>query len=182
MAWTAPMTAVANTAFTAAQFNTHVRDNLLETAPAKATSGVSNGSILTKSTTNTILWRYPDSNIVSTSQTTSSTSYVNLSTSGPSVTASTGSRVLVWFGCSLRNNSTNSSLMSVAVSGATTIAASDSVAIRNRDGTGSDTELQMSRAYMFTTLNTGTNTFTAKYRVIGGTGTFSNRDLIIMPF
>lgn len=32
------MTAVASTAFTAAQFNTHVRDNLNETAPAKATT------------------------------------------------------------------------------------------------------------------------------------------------
>jgi hypothetical protein len=32
------MTAVTNATFTAAQFNTHVRDNLLETAPAKATA------------------------------------------------------------------------------------------------------------------------------------------------
>lgn len=32
------MTAVSGAAFTAAQFNTHVRDNLLETAPAKATT------------------------------------------------------------------------------------------------------------------------------------------------
>lgn len=36
MAWTAPATAVANTFLTAAFWNTQVRDNLLETAPAKA--------------------------------------------------------------------------------------------------------------------------------------------------
>jgi hypothetical protein len=47
MAWTAPMTAVSGAAFTAAQFNTHVRDNLLETGPAKVTGSnqflISNG-------------------------------------------------------------------------------------------------------------------------------------------
>lgn len=37
MAWTAPGTAVGNTLLTAAFWNTHVRDNMLETAPAKAT-------------------------------------------------------------------------------------------------------------------------------------------------
>lgn len=36
MAWSAPATAVANTFLTAAFWNTQVRDNLLETAPAKA--------------------------------------------------------------------------------------------------------------------------------------------------
>jgi hypothetical protein len=36
--WTAPMTAVAHTAFPATSFNTYVRDNLLESAPAKATT------------------------------------------------------------------------------------------------------------------------------------------------
>ncbi|GII42264.1 hypothetical protein [Planotetraspora phitsanulokensis] len=39
MAWSAPMTAVANSIFTTAAFNQYVRDNLLETAPAKATTG-----------------------------------------------------------------------------------------------------------------------------------------------
>ena len=34
MAWTAPMTAVSGSVLTAAQWNTNVRDNLLETAPA----------------------------------------------------------------------------------------------------------------------------------------------------
>ena len=38
MAWSAPMTAVANSTFTAAQFNQYVRDNLNETAPALATA------------------------------------------------------------------------------------------------------------------------------------------------
>lgn len=182
MAWTAPMTAVANTAFTAAQFNTHVRDNLLETAPAKATSGVPNGSYLTKTATNSVLWRSTGTNTVSTSQSSSSTSYTNLSTSGPSVTLATGSIVMVIISGDLQNNSTNSTFMSVAVSGATTLSASDDRAIRMHDGSGSNPRMQASQAFMFTTLNTGTNTFTAKYRVIGGTGTWSNRHMIVMPF
>lgn len=38
MAWSAPMTAVAHSIFPAADFNQYVRDNLLETAPAKVES------------------------------------------------------------------------------------------------------------------------------------------------
>lgn len=38
MAWSTPITAVSGTILTAAQWNTHVRDNLLETMPAKATT------------------------------------------------------------------------------------------------------------------------------------------------
>lgn len=38
MAWTAPRTWVASETLTAALLNTHVRDNLLETAPAKVTT------------------------------------------------------------------------------------------------------------------------------------------------
>jgi hypothetical protein len=38
MAWTAPRTWVTDEVVSASQLNTHVRDNLLETAPAKATA------------------------------------------------------------------------------------------------------------------------------------------------
>ena len=38
MTWTAPMTAVAGAVYTAAQWNTSIRDNLNETAVAKALS------------------------------------------------------------------------------------------------------------------------------------------------
>lgn len=182
MAWTAPMTAVANTAFTAAQFNTHVRDNLVETAPGKATAGVSNGSIVTKSGTNQIAFRTPSSAEIVTSQSTSSTGYTNLATTGPSVTVTTGSRALIIMSASLQNNSDNSSFVSVAITGATSDAAADDRALRHRDGTGSSGEEQMSHAYLFTSLTPGSNTFTAKYRVIGGTGTFRYRHLIVIPF
>lgn len=46
MAWTTPMTAVANAVWTAAQFNSDIRDNLNETGPAKATSSSLTGNSL----------------------------------------------------------------------------------------------------------------------------------------
>jgi hypothetical protein len=55
--WSAPMTAVANSTFTAAQFNQYVRDNLNETAPAKATSA---GSYFVADGVNSIAERTPN--------------------------------------------------------------------------------------------------------------------------
>jgi hypothetical protein len=182
MAWTAPMTAVANTAFTAAQFNTHVRDNLLETSPAKATAGVTTGSILVKAATNSVAFRTPSGASVNTQQSTTSTSYTNLATNGPAVTVTTGTRALVIINCSMLNSSTNSSFASFAVTGATSVSATDDYAIRHRDGTGSSGEEHMGRAHLFTSLTAGSNTFTMKYRVIGGTGSFDNREIIVIPF
>lgn len=182
MAWTAPMTAVANTAFSAAQFNTHVRDNLLETAPGKATAGVANGSIPVKSATNQVTYRTPVIAAVATSQSTSSTSYVNLATSGPAVTVDTGANAIVLWHCSISNNSANSSYMSVAVSGATTIAADDDKGLRFREqGGDGSTVVHLGTNFMWTTLTPGSNTFTAKYRAFGGTATYFNRRLIVIP-
>ena len=123
MAWTAPMTAVAGNTLTAAQWNTHVRDNLLETAPAKATAA---GRIFVTTAANAIAERVVDSETVATSQTTTSTSYTDLATTGPAVTVTTGARALVFYGAEMENTtSTALSAASVAVSGATTDAASD---------------------------------------------------------
>jgi hypothetical protein len=179
MAWTAPMTAVANTAFTAAQFNTHVRDNLLETAPAKATGAVSNGSYFVKTATNSIVNRLAQTNGILTSQSRSSSSYGNLSTVGPAVTATTGTMALVLFACNVDNNSGNSSYMSVEVSGATSISATDDYAVR---WLSSSANFSGGTHKLFTTLTPGSNTFTAKYRVNGGTGTWDNRYVTVIPF
>lgn len=183
MSWTAPMTAVANTPFTSAQFNTHVRDNLLETSPGKANSGVANGSLLTKSGTNQVTWRTPTIATVATQQSTSSTSYTNLATFGPSVTVSTGANALVLWHASLLNNSNNSSFVSVDVSGATTDAANDDRALRQRDpdSASSPVEEMFGMNFMWTSLTPGTNTFTLKYRTLGGTASYQYRRIIVIP-
>ncbi len=93
MAWTAPMTAIAGSVFTAAQFNTFIRDNLAETAPAKATNP---GAYFTTSDTNQISERAFLDAIVETSQGTTSTTYTNLATSGPAVTVTSGPYLLIY--------------------------------------------------------------------------------------
>lgn len=186
MAWTAPMTAVSNATFTAAQFNTHIRDNLLETEPAKATTL---DSYFVTTGANAIAQRAPGSHVVNTMQTTTSTSYTNLATTGPVVSITTGTAALVLFSAGMANTVLNNSMwVSVAVSGATTVAESDGWAILT-DGMAAwgnpnepaDQHNRRGSVKLFTGLNAGTNTFTMKYKVGGGTGRFRYRELVVYP-
>jgi hypothetical protein len=183
VAWTAPMTAASNSTFTAAQFNAHVRDNLLETEPAK---GTSTDAYFVSTGANTIAQRTPDSHVINTMQTTTSTTYVGLS--GPTVTVTTGTKALVLYSAGMADTSSNARMVvSVAVSGATTIAESDAWAIMT-DGMApwgnpnepADQHNRRGAAKIFT-LNAGVNTFTMKYKVGSGTGRFRSRELIVYP-
>lgn len=175
MAWSAPMTAVANTVFTAAQFNQFVRDNLNETAPAKATVASSH---FVGTTLNAIAERITTAAIVATSQTTTSTSYVDLATVGPTVSVTTGPAALVFlYNANVNAAGTSSSLMSFEVSGASSVAANDNQSI----GTNSTVGSRAGAVFLVTGLTPGSNTFTAKYRVGGSTGTFVDRRLIVFP-
>lgn len=179
MAWTAPMTAVAGAVFTAAQFNVFVRDNLAETAPAKASTP---GSFFVTSATNSIAERVVQNGFSSGSDTTSSTTYTNLDTStGPAVTVTTGTQALVILATSAANSvAANISRMSYAISGATTSSATDShsVAYSNTGSAGNN----CANIVWESQLTPGSNTFTAQYRVAGGTGTFSSRRIVVVPF
>lgn len=93
MAWTAPMTAVPRDVWSAALFNAHVRDNMLETMAGKATSA---GGYFVTTAANAIAQRTPGSAVVATSQTRLNTTYGDLTTAGPAVTATTGTEALVW--------------------------------------------------------------------------------------
>lgn len=178
MTWTAPMTAVANTVFTAAQFNTHVRDNLNETAPAKATTA---GTLFVATGANSIAERVPSTNGVTTSETTTGTGYGDLATPGPTVTVTTGTKAIVIV-TSLVQNSTSgqNSYASYAVSGASAISATDDRSVLITAAATNQT-LRASAVYMETGLTAGSNTFTMKYRVTGGTGSFQNRRITVIP-
>ncbi|HSE08468.1 MAG TPA: hypothetical protein VLB29_07365 [Nocardioidaceae bacterium] len=177
MAWTAPMTAVSGSVYTAAQFNTFVRDNLNETAPAKATTP---GGYFVTSTLNEIVERLGDRETIATSETTTSTSFTDLTTPGPTVTATTSNLALVIFGCEQSNSGSGSTRSSVDVSGASTIAAADIRSLTLSGTAGS--EFQASHAVFYDDLTPGLNTFTMKYRVSSGTGTFARRRLIVLPY
>lgn len=173
------MTAVSGSVYTAAQFNTFVRDNLNETAPAKATTA---GGYFVTNTLNEIVERVGSRQTILTSQTTMSTSFTDLTTTGPQVTVTTGPLALVIFGCELENDTINqTSRMGVDVSGATTDPPDDFQALVYDAAAGGSVH-QASHAIFFDTLTPGSNTFTAKYRVSGGTGTFAFRRLIVLPY
>lgn len=179
MSWTAPMTAVANSVFSAAQFNQYVRDNLNETAPAKATGP---GQFFVSTAANAIAARQLSSAVVATSQATTSTTFADLATAGPTVSVSTGPRALVLFATNVSNSLSNSaSAASVAVTGASSIAAGAAWRILT-DGLTASNILRISGMHLFTTLVTGTNTFTMKYTAGSGQATFSDRELVVLPF
>jgi hypothetical protein len=113
------------------------------------------------------------------SQTTTSTSYTDLATVGPSVTLSTGTSALVQLSSLVTAGATGAvSLLSVAVSGASTIAATDAKAVFTSSSSGSF-QIAAGRAVVIGGLTAGTNTFTIKYRVTASTGTFEGRELFV---
>ena len=178
MAWTAPMTAVAGVIWTSAQFNAHVRDNLLETMPGKATA---TGRMYVTNGNNSIAERVPTEGTVATSQTTTSTTYTDLATVGPTVTVSTGTTAIVWFNCQMENSSSDAETsVSVALTSGSTIAASDDWRLL-QSGVAAGSTNRLGMVHRFTGLTVGSNAFTMKYRVSGGTGTFQRRSIIVLP-
>lgn len=123
--------------------------------------------------------------LVATSETTSNAAYVDLTTPGPAVTMVTGSQALVTLSAQFQNGTANgSSAMSVAVSGATTIAASDTVAIWFSGGAATNVLFaRFGDTFIVTGLTPGANIFTAKYKCPGGTGfaNFVNRRIVVQP-
>lgn len=178
MAWTAPMTAVAGATFSAAQFNTNIRDNLNETAPAKASAA---SQVPVSTGANAIAMRTPTTARVDTNETTTSTTYVDLATPGPSVSVTSGTIALVWFAAEIANNTNNSlAKCSVEVSGASSVAVSDLWTL-SMDGNAANNYSRGSMMHTFTGLTPGTNTFKMKYAVGSNTGSFKTREINVFP-
>jgi len=118
---------------------------------------------------------------VATSESTTSATFTDLATPGPAVTVTIGSSgmALVIVSADLVNNTASDyAAMGFAVSGASTVAAASGNALYNRNASN----LQASYAILVTGLTAGSNTFTAKYeRVVGGTATFANRVITVIP-
>jgi hypothetical protein len=112
---------------------------------------------------------------INTAQNTTSTSYTDLTTAGPAVTVTTGTKALVIITSELSHDATGVPRVSFAVSGATTQAANDDYDLHSQ---GSNTFRFSSASYV--TLTAGSNTFTMKYRVNSGTGYFSDRQIFVM--
>lgn len=173
------MTAVSGATFTAAQFNQYVRDNLNETAPAKATAA---SQLFVSTGANAITTRVPSQASVATAETTTSTSYTDLATVGPRITVTTGTIAFCWFAASHAHSlSDNETASSVAVSGASTVAASNSWE-HSVDGVTANNFVRGGSFHIFTGLTPGTNVFTMKYRLgATGTATFRDREMGVLP-
>jgi hypothetical protein len=93
----------------------------------------------------------------------------------PSVTLTTGTSALITLTCDCSNNTSNSSLASVAVSGASTVASSDAVAATDFE----PSFVTVSRCFVLTGLTAGVNTFTMEYRTVAGTSSLRRRSLVV---
>lgn len=177
MAWTAPLTATVGAVLTAAQWNATVRDNLLETAVAKATTA---GGYFVATGVNALAERQIGTAEDLAPQSTTSTSYTTLN-SGPSVTVTTGTRALVWYSLRSWNNTAGqNAYTSIMISGATSAVAADTWGLFLTEPT-SNYVWSMGRHYAFTSLTPGSNTFTMQHRVTGGTGNWDDRSILVMP-
>ena len=112
---------------------------------------------------------------VATSQTSSSTSYTDLATSGPSVTLTTGTTVLVLVSSFMDNNQATI-YTDFEISGATTRSATDTTCLLDLTNVAGISRLRATVANLVT-VTAGSNTFTMKYRVAGGTGAWQDRTI-----
>lgn len=123
---------------------------------------------------------------VATDETTTSGSYVDLTTTTDSVTVNTGASALILIQASCWASAAGVGMAaSVAISGATTVAAGGTgvpLIDRNTSGTTSNDKIGLVGVNVITNLTAGSNTFKMKYLVGGAvTGHFSNRRIVVIP-
>lgn len=182
MAWTVPITWLSGTVLTAAQLNGQLRDNMLASEAGQTTTVNGDGSYFASTAINTIAERNAEHAEITTSETTTSLTYADLATVGPSVTVSHGTQVLVLWSAQHQNNTAlKADAISINVSGANTAAADDSYAVE-RIVQSANYPAQHMHHIWFDSLIAGTSTFKLQYRVTGGTGTFSFRRIVALPF
>jgi hypothetical protein len=120
----------------------------------------------------------PVSAFTATNGTTTSTSFTATLTSGgtnPSVTLVTGTTALVMVSATTSCTSGFTHNMGVAVSGATTLAASTEKGTYSTQSTAN----RHSDQYVLTGLTAGTNTFTLQYITASGTASFAQRNITV---
>jgi len=115
-----------------------------------------------------------------------STSYTDLATTGPSaaVAVPASGTVLVVVTALLEDDTASDTawMSFVSTGGTGNVSASDARALAREHGSGAGTGgIQASAMFEVGGLSGGAHTFTAKYRVDGGTGTFVNRSIVVIP-
>ena len=126
----------------------------------------------------------PSTALVATSESTSSTTYTDLTTTTDQVTVNIGASgiALVFISAELQNTGTQGArtFMGFAASGANTIAAADNQAISYQTASGGGTS-DAGAPFLLAGLSPGATTFKAKYRTTAGTSSWSNRRIAVIP-
>lgn len=175
------MTAVANEVFTAAQYNTYVRDNLLETAPAKAFTT----SQYFLSFDGGLLPNVSGSAVVTTSESTTSTTYTDLATVGPSMIRNVNIGFIAFLGCRrVSSVGTAGAFMSMDIirtSDMTTVFTADDIVAVGHYGSGAVRSIGSPETVIG--LDPGEYEFVAKYKTtdVGSTATFASRWMHVIP-
>lgn len=193
MAWTVPITFVPGTVLTASQLNIHVRDNLNEMAPARASAA---NSIFVTTGKHQIREQFPqfdfyEGSASSTTEQTTSHDFVDLKFVGPDVTTHVTFGALV--SLSVRVNNTAANAFCIVSFGVTKVPNNDDLDAEEIHPPSDERSLLFETAVAnqdqaggYTTLigvpEPGDYTFTMKYRVTAGTGTFYRRWLSVIPF
>lgn len=180
MAWTSPFTAVANTTLTASQWNTFLRDNLNAQGPTAATGA---GQLLVTTGFGSMAMRSPDAELVATSGTTSSASYVELESDGATVSVTTGTMCMVTIGSGISNSTAGcGGRASIDLSGDTERAADEINVVAADSGNVSD-YFKLTWTTIYNPINAGVNIFSMRYRASGGgTASFNDRLIAVTPF
>ena len=133
----------------------------------------------------------PSGNVVGTLETTTTTTYTNLTTAGPAVIVNvspTGMALVILTSQLMNGSEGGGCAMGFAVSGPgpTSSAAADTRALVYVNNVGNHFEArlkQVSAVYLVTGLAPGSNILTAQYRAVDeGTCTFANRGLTTIPY
>lgn len=173
MTWSTLPTYTDGTVLDASKLNA-IKANINETAPAKATTA---GYHFVSTGTNHIEERAIVSDKILTQQTTTSTTYTNLSTTGGIAALTTGVKALIMHGCQMFNDTTSACWSSYELSGATSSSPNNDRAVTCE--ANANDSFRMSYCELQVT-NPGVNVFIQKYRVSAGQGTFDDRHIIAM--
>lgn len=175
MTWQTPFNATDGTALTAAQLN-QIRDNLLETAPAKATADVWPRHFVSTGANAIAERRIIDDNVDGTNTSTNET-YTDLSPGGPNISLTTGTHALVFISGRLSNNTAGGvTRMSFEIQND---GGNDGRAVLNQ---GSD-DLRATSAQLISAVDQyASNTFAVVYRVDdhATTGSYTTRRMCVM--
>lgn len=180
MAWTAPLTAVSGAALTAAQWNATVRDNLLETAPAKSTGVAAH---FVSAGTNTIAQRQIIQETIDTLESTIQTTFGNITggTVGPSVTVTCSLAALTMISGQMNASAANAwGMMSYDCDAGSTFASSENNAVTQSGSSASS--VNRSGASDLRVMSAASHTFKAEYRTSGVSIGFLRRRLAVMAF